>query len=282
MSAIILDGNLSGTDSEQDNLNYHPTLSAQVARTNSSGSLIYLEGPSWTDLSRPYDDSGDTYFAFHANYGPLVGKGGLNNLPVHPLLTGSVAIDSASDSPLLDQRGVAMPVDGDSNGVALRDRGSYEFVPLQLEIEGLTVAGKTSGVTHNVLTGASYAWYSASGGTNLLSTASGQYVVYRTPALFSGTYSVYARYKKAADAGQFALSKANTLTEAVSETGTYALIGSVDSYASSDTWTDQLVGNATFDFTSTGIRYLKLKVSGKNAASSNYRLYPDFLMLIKQ
>lgn len=63
---------------------------------------------------------------------PLLGslKNNGGPTPTHALLPGSPAIDagSAADFPAADQRGVARPVDGDGDGVAVSDIGAFEFV----------------------------------------------------------------------------------------------------------------------------------------------------------
>jgi hypothetical protein len=56
---------------------------------------------------------------------------------VHPLLTGSAAIDAGTNTnaPTTDQLGKIRPLDGDNNGVAIVDMGSYEYVFTTPEIE---------------------------------------------------------------------------------------------------------------------------------------------------
>lgn len=60
--------------------------------------------------------------------GPLQNNGGPT--PTHAFLPRSPAIDagSSTDFPATDQRGVARPVDGDGDGVAVSDIGAFEFV----------------------------------------------------------------------------------------------------------------------------------------------------------
>lgn len=70
---------------------------------------------------------------------PLLGPLGDYGGPTltHALSLGSPAIDAASDCPTTDQRGVARPVDGNSDSLAVCDIGAYEyeFVPGTLWIQ---------------------------------------------------------------------------------------------------------------------------------------------------
>jgi parallel beta-helix repeat protein len=61
--------------------------------------------------------------------GPLQDNGGPT--PTHALLTGSPAIDSGTNTgaPATDQRGVARPIDGDTDTTAITDIGAYEYEP---------------------------------------------------------------------------------------------------------------------------------------------------------
>lgn len=77
--------------------------------------------------------------------GPLQDNGGPT--PTHALLPDSPAIDSGIDPlcPLSDQRGVTRPQDGDEDGHAVCDIGSYELEINYVAPESLTLLGSAEG-----------------------------------------------------------------------------------------------------------------------------------------
>lgn len=99
---------------------------AVVAGAGTFGSLGgNLESPGRTcGLTHKTDLAG----VASAGLGPLTRFGGPT--PSHPLLAGSVAIDSGRPAQCTahDQRGVPRPQDGDTDGVATCDRGAVEGV----------------------------------------------------------------------------------------------------------------------------------------------------------
>ncbi len=111
----------------------------------------------------------------------------------------------------------------------------------------------------------------ASGGSRvtLASTAVGQWIEFTLPSVPAGTYSVQLRDKHHNNRGILALR-----IDGVQ-------IGStLDQYASPATYPTTTFGNVTF--ASAGSHALRLTVTGKNAASTNFSLSADRIALITQ
>ena len=85
-----------------------------------------------------------------SNTDPLLGPLQDNGGPTftHALLAGSPAIDAGdnTDCPAKDQRGVARPLDGDGDGNAICDIGSYEYSPPSPPLAADFSAEPTAGV----------------------------------------------------------------------------------------------------------------------------------------
>lgn len=268
----IISNNTAVADSQQANLNLVSNNNSITCRD----SLIYLTGSGWTSSTLPGNDASFPceFGTADANLGSLIGQGGRNNLPVHPPLSGSHAIDAAERNGYADdQRGGARPVDGDSNGTKISDRGAFELNPFQFETEDLAVAVKSSDTHWTQANAAEQA--SGERNTNLQANAANDYVTYRTSSIPAGTYAVVVRFKKQNNGGRFQLSRSNT------QNGTYSNLGGVqDSYSANTTWTTASLGSITFS--SSGQKYFRFLVTGKSGSSSSYQLFPDALTLVKQ
>jgi hypothetical protein len=197
------------------------------------------------------------------------GGGGPNNLPVHPLLSGSVAIDLTANGQTIDQRGYARPQDGNLDGTSLNDVGAYEMFPRQFEAERLFVT-HSSGDNVEVVNDARA---SAGQNANLQSNAVNDFATFQTPSLPVGTYHITLRIKKTTNAGIFQLSIGSSPNSTIN-------FGSPqDTYASSALISYVELNYGYFTVSTAGARYFKLKVTGKNVASSGYQLFPDFILL---
>lgn len=274
----VVHSNTATANSELANLN-------RVAGTNNhtqcSESIVYLQG-GWTTTTRPQDVSnapGSCDYATSTSpvSTSLSGRGGFDNLPVHTLTAGSVALDriqSNSDT-VLDQRDMERPIDGDSNGSAKFDAGAFEARPILLETDTLTVASVSAGVTHTTISDGG-----ATGGTSriLRATAVGHQVTYQTNALSPNTtYAVTVRHKRGSDLGDFKVCMPATATGSCSTT-------LVDMSAYNPQGTDWYTwsGGTVTTSSASGTRYIRFEVTGKDSGSSGYNVAPDFIDFKKQ
>ena len=103
------------------------TIIANNLNSQCSSGVTSLGGNIATDTSCELLSSNDA--VGNPNLGPLSDQGGPTQ--THPLLPPSLAIDTALPGPCTatDQRGMPRPQDGDSNAVAICDKGPFEFTP---------------------------------------------------------------------------------------------------------------------------------------------------------
>ena len=138
--------------------NLYGTISLKNTLVASNDSRQCLSSGTWTSLGNNL--SGDTYCAFtqpgdlqntHPDLAPLADFGGATW--THALLPGSPAIDAGTNTgcPLVDQRGVARPFDGDNDSTATCDIGAVE-AQNQFAISDVSVLEGDTGTTTAVFT----------------------------------------------------------------------------------------------------------------------------------
>lgn len=131
------------------NVTFHGNISSASGGgiQNESGTISLSNAILWGNSLSQIEGSGSVTAIYSIIQSPSVYPGDHNSnedplldslannggfTPTHALLPGSPAIDTGADRicPTTDQRGVPRPVDGDENGTAVCDRGSFEFNPL--------------------------------------------------------------------------------------------------------------------------------------------------------
>jgi len=219
--------------------------------------------------------------------GPLTPMGGVGDLPAHPLLTGSPAIDAApTDQNIEDERDGWVPfidppvpasdawmlfdrmVDGNGDGTAAPDFGAIERLG-RWQTELLAVADKGA-ASHQVVTAP--AGFDRGAGTSYAATsATNEFVTYRLPIGEPGYYDIAAGVLQTPNGGKLQMAVAND------PGGPWTDLGSAqDTFATSPTF-------ASFGpfagplFASAGEKYLRFTVAGRNAASGGYQLSLDYI-----
>ncbi len=142
----------------------------------------------------------------------------------------------------------------------------------RFETESLTVADITSGVSHRVL---SEEDMSNGGGTILDSTASGQYVTYLVPAIAAGSYDIRVGVKNLNTRGiwQLAIGQAGNFANSENNLGT-----AQDGYAAFTTFKELDLG--TWTPASTGDKWFRFMITGKNASSTGFTECFDYIKVI--
>jgi len=245
-----------------------------------SGSFIYV-APGYP---RPTDMGGCTFDVRNPFLGPLVPMGGEGNLPLHPLLVGSPLIDAAPDDSVQDEQrnswiaDVDPPqptawtvfdpfVDGDGDGKAARDLGATERNERwQTELLAVRAQGPS---THTVVT--IPGGYDRGAGTTYGATsATNEFVTYALPIGEPGRYQVTIGGRSDADAGKFKVEIADD------PAGPWTALGvEQDGFGNPSAFLS--FGPFPATFASAGEKLVRFSVTGKNAASTGFRLTLDYV-----
>ncbi len=144
---------------------------------------------------------------------------------------------------------------------------------IKFEVENLTVAAQTAGVTYRL---SADVRFSGGNGSFFDSTATGQFVTFDVPGVSAGTYDVRIGIKKWNNKGTF-----QTAISRMDQQGSPTNVGSVvDEYASGEVFTEVDLG--VWTPAATGDKAFKFTVTGKNASSSSYGLSFDYIALISR
>jgi alpha-tubulin suppressor-like RCC1 family protein len=249
-----------------------------------NGSFIYVAPGN----PRPTDMGGCRFDVRNPFLGPLMPLGGAGDLPLHPLLVGSPAVDSSvGDSTRDDQRDdwidgydQTMPdtwmvfdplVDGDGDGTAVRDLGAYERNDRwQTELLAVRAQGPASHAVVTIPGG----FDRGAGTIYTAASATNEFVTYALPIGEPGRYDVTVRARTDTDAGKFQVAVADD------PAGPWTALG-----AEQDGYSTPL-GFASFGpfsalLATAGEKLVRFSVTGKNPASSGYRLYLDYIQVDK-
>jgi hypothetical protein len=194
------------------------------------------------------------------------------NIKMIPLTSASVpAVDgtdpAAGDMSGKDGRAQERLVDGNENGTKTNDFGAFEFDPLFKETDSLGL-GPKSGEAHQ-----KYTDPECSGNvcTSFEGSSNTAYITYHARVNRTGTYNLKIRMKKNNNRGKFQL-------QIGPQGGGLANYGAQqDLYSATPAFVEINFGNVTFG--TVGVKAFKFQLTGKNAASSNYFLYFDYIKL---
>ncbi len=144
----------------------------------------------------------------------------------------------------------------------------------RVETESLGVAALSSGVTHRIL---SEEDMSGNAGTILDSTATGQYVTYLVPNITAGTYNIRVGVKNANTRGiwQLAIGRSDDFNGSQHSQGAQQ-----DSYSPFTAFKEIDLGSWTP--ASSGDKWFRFMITGKNASSSGYSEAFDYIKIIPQ
>jgi alpha-tubulin suppressor-like RCC1 family protein len=246
-----------------------------------NGSFIYVA----PGLPRPTDMGGCTFDVRNPFLAPLTPMGGASDLPIHPLLVGSPAIDTALDDTPPDQQRDAWIddvdpgtpvawtmfdplVDGDGDGTAVRDLGAIERNDRwQTELLAVRAQGASP---HTVVT--IPGGYDRGAGTTYAATsAASEFVTYALPIGEPGRYDLTVGARTDDGGGKFQVAIAED------PAGPWTALGTEqDGYSKTGAFVS-LGPFTTPLFPSAGEKLLRFTVTGKNPAASGYHVSLDFV-----
>lgn len=256
-----------------------PHLYGSLVAGNSAPSHKDVDGEYWNVNTMFGDYSGNVAplgDGSKVNAAPGIGSlketGWPLNIKVIPVtLEAAPAVDATNPAfgsiTGKDGRGQERMVDGNENGTKTNDFGSFELDPMFKETDSLGLGAK-SGEPHQKYTDPEC---SGNGCTSFEGSSGSAYITYLARVNRTGTYNIKMRLKKNNNRGIFQL-------QIGPQGGAVANYGSpVDLYAATPAFVEVNLGNVTFG--TVGVKQFKFQLTGKNASSSNYFLYFDYIKL---
>jgi len=282
--ASIVAGNYSLSTELEWNINkdWYVTDGSRPSGTFNclNGSFIYVA----PGHPRPTDMGGCTFDVRNPFLGPLTPMGGEGNLPLHPLLAGSPAVDAVVGNTRpgqqrdawIDEVDTGTPatwtlfdplVDGDGDGTAARDLGAIERSDRwQTELLAVRAQGPSAHVVVTIPDG----WDRGAGTGYGATSATNEFVTYALPIGEPGRYDVSVGVRRDPAGGKFQLAIADD------PAGPWTTLGTEqDGYASTAAFVS--LGPFATQFASPGEKLVRFTVMGKNATSNGHRLYLDYI-----
>jgi len=247
------------------------------------GSFIYVA----PGLPAPQEVDGSCVLTSRdPHLGPLTPMGGEGDLPVHPLLPGSPAIDAVTSPAAMyeDQRDGWIPdldppvmdgwtlfdraADGDGDGRTAEDFGAVEMNS-RWQTELLSVAAQGAS-THQVV--ATPPGFDRGAGTTYAATsANNEFVTYRLPIAEAGYYDVSIGVLQKPTGGKLQMAIADQ------SAGPWTDLGPPqDAFAATPTFAAFGPFHSPL-FVAPGEKLIRFTVAGKNAASGGYELALDYV-----
>lgn len=259
-----------------NNTGYDPNGGgSDVSDWFSDGNIIVSNSDIFGNAGALYGDGGGNSHMGQDPQAPaeLTKLGGLYRLPVCLLLPTSPVIDVLSSlSPAVDERGFARGVSKTTGlpGANLFDMGAYELDP-NTETETLVTVGSSG--TLATATGSSY---SAGKIFQLKATKTGDFAAFYLPSIVIdgvGNYNFLAGFATGSNEGIVQL---ETSTDPTFRTNVTAIGSPVDLYAKTTGFSKKNY-NVSRPLDSDNTNYIRLRVTGKNSASTGFAVYSDYV-----
>ncbi len=258
-----------------DNTGYDPNTGSDVSDWFSDGNIVVSNSDIFGNAGAQYVDGGGNGHMGQNPQAPeeLTRLGGLYRLPVCLLAPTSPVIDVLSSlNPAVDERGFTRGVNKTTGltGASLFDMGAYELDP-NTETETLVSVGSSG--TSATATGSSY---SAGKIFQLKATKAGDFAAFYLPSIIVDGVANYNFIAGFATGSNEGIVQLETSTDPTFKTNVTAIGSPVDLYARATGFVRKNY-NVSRPLDSDNANYIRLRVTGKNSASSGFAVYSDYV-----